>query len=533
MTKLSLIIITLITCSTLFSQKWFHTIGVPNVKEESRRVSEHYDKGYFITGLTTSGSNTHGLVIKTDINGNVLWNKVLGTGTDQVLISKTVYDHEGNLYIFGVITQQIEPLWPLVIKLNSCGELQWCRQFYFDEFDFGSFYDAIMLENGDLLALANMDGPGQIDMIFLVCLSPSGEYKWKKSYASKENHPEFDFRLGSRVQFFNDIYIISGYVYSPHPNYPTIVSIRPMFIGIDNLFNELWVVQFGLADNMKGQALTSIPINDSLFMGVGRYRYIGSSGETQDAWAMFYNDQGEQTGYQVITADKLGSGITESVFFEIERVNDIVYFATSGYFYGDDDDVALGEIVFDTAGNVYNYSLREGTAGGNTSIVKTFDNKFTIACSYNYPNSSFDVYLYKVNESLEQDTIYLENYTYDSLCPYQIPSGTIDLIGCTVITNIKDIPWLEDYNEQNSKIKITAIPNPASSEITLTFQNTDQLTNTQLECYNIYGQRVHSEKIWKGQQQIKLDVRGWSKGLYFAVVKSNGKVAGMGRFVRR
>ncbi len=124
----------------------------------------------------------------------------------------------------------------------------------------------------------------------------------------------FEMRLGSRIQFFDDIYIISGYVYSPHPNYPTVSSIRPMFIGIDTLFNEQWVLQFGLEDNMKGKALTSIPINDSLFMGVGRYRYIGSSGETMDAWAMFYNDEGEQTGYQIITNDKLGLEITESTF---------------------------------------------------------------------------------------------------------------------------------------------------------------------------------------------------------------------------
>jgi hypothetical protein len=55
----------------------------------------------------------------------------------------------------------------------------------------------------------------------------------------------------------------------------------------------------------------------------------------------------------------------------------------------------------------------------------------------------------------------------------------------------------------------------------------------QLECLNIYEQRVHIEKIWKGQQEAKIDLRGWAKGLYFAVVKSEGKMAGSGRIVRR
>jgi hypothetical protein len=306
-----------------------------------------------------------------------------------------------------------------------------------------------------------------------------------------------------------------------------------MFIGIDTLFNEKWVLQFGLEDNMKGKALTSIPINDSLFMGVGRYRYVGSSGETQDAWAMLYNDEGEQTGYQVITNDKLGSEITESSFYEIERVNDSVYIATSGYFYGEDDENAKGEIVFDTAGTVYNYSLRENTAGGNTSIVKTFDNKYAIACSYQYPDLSYDIYFYKVNDSLEQDTVYPGNYTYDSLCPGQIQSGVIDLTGCTLITNIRDIPWLEDYNELYNVIEITTFPNPAETEITFAFENTEHHTNMVLECYNIYGQTVHNEKIYKGLQQTKLCLKEWSKGLYFTVLKSEGKVVGTGRFVRK
>jgi hypothetical protein len=53
----------------------------------------------------------------------------------------------------------------------------------------------------------------------------------------------------------------------------------------------------------------------------------------------------------------------------------------------------------------------------------------------------------------------------------------------------------------------------------------------QLECYNIYGMQVHSEKIWKGQQETKIDLNGWANGLYFAVIKSEGKVTGKSRFV--
>jgi hypothetical protein len=520
MKRLVFLFLALLTTVSLFSQKWEHTIGQPNQYEASRRVIEHYDKGYLISAQLEE----HGWLIKTDINGNVNWNKEIGAGSDQIITEKTVYDDQGNIYLFGTMFQDIEPLWPLALKLNSCGELQWCNQLYFDEYDYGAFYDAILLENGDLLAVANMPDEQQYDMIWLFCISPDGEYKWKKSYASRENYPMFEMRLGSRIQFFDDIYIISGYVYSPHPNYPTVSSIRPMFIGIDTLFNEQWVLQFGLEDNMKGKALTSIPINDSLFMGVGRYRYVGSSGETKDAWAMFYNDDGEQTGYQIITTDKLGSEITESTFYEIERVNDSIYLATSGYFFGEDDEEAMGEIVFDTAGNVYKYSLREGTTGGNTSIIKTYDNKYAIACSYQYPNLSYDVYFYKVNDSLEQDTVYPGSYSYDSLCPNQIQSGVIDLTGCAVITDIKDIPWLDDYNKSKDDLEIIAYPNPAIDKVIFESSGSSSFliaSGNKILIINSYGQPITQIPI-TGNKTF-FDCRHLPPGIYFYQLQINDK----------
>ena len=355
--------------------------------------------------------------------------------------------------------------YPLAIKLNPCGEMEWCKLFGFQEYDYGSFYDAILLDNGDLLAVACMPDEDQQDIIYLFCISPEGEYKWKKSYASKDNYPLFEWGLGERIQFFEDIYIISGYVYSPHPNYPTISSLRPMFIGIDTLFNEQWVLEFGLVDNMKGKALTSIPINDSLFMGVGRYRYIDSIvGETNDAWAMYYNEQGEQTGYTVLSKDKFNFNgeVSKSNFYEIEQMNDSLYIATVGLYSVELDGYTKGEVVFDTAGNLSNYTIRLESSS-SAHMTKSFDNKYTIAGSFLNSDLNLDIYFYKINENLEHDTVYPGNYTYDSLCTsLPIQSGEIDLTGCDVIISIDEIPTLEDYNNRLNELFISAFPNPSS-----------------------------------------------------------------------
>jgi hypothetical protein len=532
MKRLVFLAIGLLISASLVSQKWVHTIGLSNQDEDSRRVIEHYDKGYILTVTTSEGYNdANGWLIKTDINGNALWDKVIGVDPDQVIIEKTVYDDQGNLYIFGLLSGDLESFYPLIIKLNPCGELQWCRLLYFEEYMFGSFYDGILLENGDLLGVANMPDEQQYDMIWLFCISPDGEYKWKQSYASKENYPLFEMRLGSRIQFFDDIYIISGYVYSPHPDYPTVSSIRPMFIGIDTLFNEKFVLQYALVDNLKGKAYDCILLNDSILMGVGTKRFIEGGQQINNSAVMFFNKNGIEQGYHIIENGDISPSINSNFIYDIERINDSLFIATSAF--GEDyEGNPWGEFIIDTSGNVLQYESREGTAA-SSHIFKTFDNKYVIASSYWYPDLSYDVYFYKVNGSLEQDTVYPGNYAYDSLCPNQIQSGVIDLTGCAVITDINDIPWLEDFNKRNNVIEITAYPNPTETEITIAFENTEHHNNMQLDCYNIYGQKVHTEKIWKGQQQTKLDVCGYSKGLYFAIVKSNGKVAGTGRFVRK
>lgn len=516
------------------AQKWEQTIGEPNQNETSQRIIEHYDNGYLVTCDLWGGNNeTHGLLIKTDINGNILWGKEVGLDPDIVLINKTTYDADGNLYIFGTLKQGLPNEWPVTIKLNACGEKQWCALSAFIENEDGSFKDGIILDNGDLLGLANMLNEEYTDFLYLICISPDGEFKWKKSYASRTEHPQIVFASGRHIQQFNDTFIISGYAYTPYPGSDSTTQyLRPMFIGIDSLFNEQWVVEFGIADSMLGKAVESIPINDSLFMGVGRYRYTDNTGMTKDAWAMYYNDKGEQRGYTTITKDKLAPEVNESTFYEVERINDSLFIATAGIFYGEEEDYANGEIVFDTSGNVYNYSWREST-NGHPSLIKTFDNKFAIATSYWYPDLSYDVYLYKINDSLEHEAFNPGNLNYDSLCTdLPIQSGIIDLTGCDIVTSIEEIPTLEEYNNRKSKVLISAFPNPTQDgSITLSFDNTEYFEDMELKCFDVFGKEVHAEKLYQYQGESKINISNWQKGIYFVIVYNDGKAVGECKFV--
>jgi hypothetical protein len=275
-------------------------------------------------------------------------------------------------------------------------------------------------------------------------------------------------------------------------------------------------------------ARKTIAINDTLLMGVGA-RLLDNNGV--NTLLMFYDINGNNVDYSQIPNDSIGSDVFLNYVSEVERVNDTLFLSI--LYLASEPGVALPfkDVVFDKNAKVYNLVTRPPNAEGWAHIIKSSDGNFVNAMGWENPNGDKDIYLYKIDKNLQPVPFDTNQYIYDSLCPEQIQSGTIDLSACMVWTGAEEIPSPEEYYASIATIPITAYPNPAETEITLAFENTEHHTNMLLECYNIYGQKVHSEKIWKGQQQTRLDVGGWGKGLYFVVVKSNGSLAGTCKFV--
>jgi hypothetical protein len=501
---------------------WEVHIGVSNKNEYSEDVIEYYDKGYYIEGTIGMAS---GWQIKTDANGNTLWNKYLEHPDFLLQGWSVAMDIEGNRYVAGVKFNN--GTWPFVSKFNPCGEDEWCRILVDDELDSGGAIDIIVNEKDEIIILEVCDDELEIEKIFLQCLNTDGEVLWKKGYASKNNYSWIAEPLAYDLMEHNHEYYISGSCYWPFPSDTTHYFLRPLFIGIDSLFDEKWILPFNELDSVFGEAYYSIPLNDSIIIGVGP-RWL--EGVNMNSLLMFYNINGQELGYSQIPNNAIGPNIDFNAIRDIERVNDSLFISPS--YLGIAGETHFGELIYDTSATLSNFSIR-GIYSGNSDFTKTFDQNFVIATTITEPNNDKNILLYKIDKNLQFVPFDTNTYTYDSLCPGGIQSGTIDLSGCMVWTGMEEIPSPEEYYTSIATIPITAYPNPAETEITLAFENTEHHSSMLLECYNIYGQKVHSEKIYKGQQQTKLDVSNWSKGLYFAVVKSNGKVVGTERFVRR
>lgn len=514
-----------------YSQKWDKTFGNSYWYESPSDITELYDKGYLLLGNT---DNDQGWLIKTDINGVVLWDKYFSTLGLIPILEIVEQDEFGNMYIGGLAKFNETVPTSIIFKLNQCGELQWCKTIYTEDYVNNYIRDIIILNDSTLICLAKHNEPDDENNNYLYNFnSLNGDLRWKKPYASKLDYPLLDQSGGARFYLFDDLFLIAGVCYTAYPNGDSNhYYLHPFFIGIDTLFEEKWVLPFGISDSLGGKAWGAIPLSDSIIMGFGTHKFTAEGEIKNNSLLMFFDYEGNEVGYNTIESSQIGNDIDENQIGDMRWINDTLLFASVVY-SKDDDMNHFCDIQTDTSAFVHKVAMVDTNSGGGgiSNMLKTFDNKYVVTTGY-IENGNGDIYLYKKNSDLEHDTVYSGTFTYDSLCEEQITSGTINLGGCDIITDIKDVPTLEEYNADRNKIHISAIPNPTlSNEVTLKFRNTNVFDNIELKCYNVFGTLMHSDRLFQDSGERKLNVQNWNKGIYFAIVYSNNNIVGRTKFI--
>ena len=523
MKKLTFVICLFLIIANTKSQKWERTYGQPNYKEWANDVIEFYDNGYYILGSTEDMEWN----FKTDINGDTLYNKFLFHNLYIHRDHSSVIDNNGNLYVCGTIF--IDGSWPMVAKYDSCGQKVWCRVFIDDSYDVGSGMDILLTENGNVIVLVAHDSDDQIDQILLYCLNNDGNLLWTKPYASKNEHPEIAVAIGYNLYQYNNSYFIDGYCYWPYPGNPNHVYLRPLFIKIDNLFNEEWILPFGVSDSIIGEAFYTIPISETEYLGTGAI-WHNEPEEVEYTLLMYFNENGEELGYYEIPNDSIGPDVSQNFIVDIEKINDSLFLASIPIGY-DDTWIQYGDFIIDSTGIIHNFAIRPNTDGWS-NLIKTSDDKYIVAVEKKESKSDSDILLYKIDENLESVPFDTNQYTYDSLCPHTIQSGTIDISDCLIVTDVGEAPTPQEYYASLKKIPIKAYPNPATKgQITFEFENTEHHRDMELRCFDIYGRKVFEEKVYRYQGASIVDISRWNNGMYVGVIYSNGLPAGQCKFV--
>ena len=510
------------------NQRWEVIHGSQYRNESLRHILEDYDRGLFLSGHQWVDYEGDGWGFKTDVNGAMLYEKVVTHGDFTLLLRGATNDMNGNKYVCGTFWD--EHSWPFIMKLDSCGSIVWCEALRDDDFDFG-YSKNILVANDNMIVLltnyTNIQNP--INIIHIIAFDTDGNKLWMKPYASLNDYPLMETPVCYDFIEFNGCYYIAGFCFYPFPDNPNHLWRRPMFIGIDSLFNEKFVLPFMVSDSVLGNAYSIIPLNDSTLLGVGSNIYPLGTGKIS-AGLMFIRPDGEEVGHNHATCDQIGPEIMEVIPYDVEKINDTLLL-TSSYYGSEAGGNPLGEIIMDTSGKIYKH--QSDSSLFNAYMVKTYDDNFLFGGLIRQNNSSWkDIILYKLNDSLESVPFDTTQYVYDSLCPHTIQSGTIDLNDCLTIVDIGELPTPKEYRESIRWIPIKAYPNPVTEgKLTLEFENTEHHKNMELRCYDDFGRQIRNQKIYRGQQDTELDVSNWPPGIYIAVVYSEGSARGKVKFI--
>ncbi|HPE58426.1 MAG TPA: T9SS type A sorting domain-containing protein [Bacteroidales bacterium] len=500
-------------------------------------IVEVYDQGYLICGNynTYSGGEFKqwSWLIKTDVNGEVLWDKVIEGGDENMRSIAMELTEDGGILLCGFVWSEIGASDPYVMKLNTCGEKEWCNIFASSTQSNPWAQDIIETQTGDIVVLINQYGEDNEEDMDIFKLDELGNLLWKKTYCSGNIHPEAYLPIGvSFMLTSQNNYLVSGEVYWNDPWNPGgLQPIRPMFVLVDSSGVEKWVLPFGLNDTIIGTAKMAIEPKAN-----GEFIATGSDWRTDKIKPFFmkFDQEGNELDYHSENPKNFCTEIFEGAFIQIINHEE-------KYFLSGISELEPGEIfalfkasidtgIFSMPLQIYDSALFSDEQAPHDIIFS--NNSKLMNSSTLHGIGNWDIVLSKLNLNLEYDTLDPGTYTYDSLCttPGLPQSGFIFLDDCDIITGV-DIPSPEKYYASLNVIPITVFPNPAKDKVTFGLENTEHHKNILLKCFNLLGKQAFETTILTGQKEAATDVNRWPQGMYVAVVYSEGLPVGECKFV--
>jgi predicted secreted protein len=241
---------------------WNQTYGGSNI-DQALAIVQNSDEGFVLAGYTESfGSGSYDCwLIKTDADGNMIWNRTYG-GEEGEVASSLVETSDGG-YALGGQTTGVNGFDLLLIKTDSLGNMEWNQTFGGIGWD--QAYSLVVTSDGGF-ALAGRTisfGAGSYDA-WLVKTDSNGNIQWNQAYG------------GSGWDEAQSIVVTSdgGFALAGRTNSFGAGDYDFWLIKIDSLGNMEWNQTYG-GSNID-QALAIVQTSDDGFAVVGKTKSFGT-----------------------------------------------------------------------------------------------------------------------------------------------------------------------------------------------------------------------------------------------------------------
>ncbi|MDQ3022167.1 MAG: T9SS type A sorting domain-containing protein [Bacteroidota bacterium] len=183
------------------NEMWTRTIDTSSFP---RSIQQTPEGNLIITGSTFGGSFAKGILIKTDINGNIIWKKYYPVDTADAGFRKVKILNSGDYILCG--TNSNFPRKGYIVRTDSSGKLKWKKSFLNGIYR-ADIYDITESTDSRLY----FTGPGYIGQYLKTLfgkMSSEGDIYWTKTYGS-EAEGDNQYGLGI-VNENNESIFISG-----------------------------------------------------------------------------------------------------------------------------------------------------------------------------------------------------------------------------------------------------------------------------------------------------------------------------------
>jgi len=502
-----------------YSQDWIRIYG-QGKDAVGRYVIEDYDKGNNILGMINNYK--YSWLVKTDINGNILWDKRFGNGYFNVGSSNIEKTPDGGSIICGTWTKFNPSFDAFLIKLNACAEIEWCKTLITPtNYDMGIRVKPT--PEGDYVLLGGYFLTDPYSNVSLFKFNHSGDLIWHQFYPLDSIYYEdqpYDLLVDTNG------YLITTDRYYPDPGSNSPAILRHHFIKTDTAGNQVWELVYGANDYYYGIPWVVKKSTSGNYYEAGNHIY--SNGTSNPAFVKVLED-----GSQSYNSDVL-PGMYWGGLSSIDILDDSLMVMVGGW-YTDPNTNHHGFIKTDTLGNYRNHKEIPLLSMGYGWATKVHDNK-VITIGNDATGATWKIYAVKVNSDLEYDSIYTQPFTYDSLCSYPIVSDTVDPQCDNVYVGI-DEPF---KNPETTRLKV--YPNPATDFITIEMPKylvvnnaASKISSTTiyhmwgsalLEIYDLFGKKLLEKEVIRSETTLKIDVSKWPVGMYYCRLVFNKQTVG-------